>query len=83
MYSVYVVYRITRNVEDLIWQFGPKLTIKKILAEFKFGGGASGPFFKEHCHLSLEILEQSLEFTNIKNFKHASAELALLHALHY
>ena len=37
----------------------------KILAGFKFGGGVSGPFIKEQCHLSLEALEQSHEFANL------------------
>ena len=39
--------------------------VKKILAEFKLGGGVSGPFIKECCHLSLEVLEQSHEFANL------------------
>ena len=36
------------------------------MAEFKFGGGASGPFIKERCCLSLEVLEQSHEFANLQ-----------------
>ena len=45
----------------MVFKFGglaPKPTVK-ILVEFKFGGGASGPFIKEHCHLSVELLEKS------------------------
>ena len=46
--------------------------------EFKYGGGASSPFIKEHCYLSLEILEQSHEFANLHeiDWQRASAELA-------
>ena len=54
----------------------PQSDCKKILAEFKFGGGVSGPFIKEHCHLLLEVLEQSHEFENLQNQQHASTELA-------
>ena len=54
----------------------PQSDCKKILAEFKFGGGVSGPFIKEHCHLLLEVLEQSHEFENLQNQQRASAELA-------
>ena len=46
------------------WRFGPKLTEKKKLVEFKFGGGIPGLFIKECCCLSLEVLEQS-QFVNI------------------
>ena len=44
----------------------PQTDRKNILAEFKFGGGVAGPFIKECCCLSLEVLEQSHEFTNYK-----------------
>ena len=43
----------------------PQSDCKKILAEFKFGGGVSGLFIKEHCCLLLEVLEQSHEFENL------------------
>ena len=35
----------------IIWQFDPKLTVKKVAA------GALGLFIKKRCCLSLEILE--------------------------
>ena len=50
----------------------PQSDCKKILAEFKFGGGVSGPFIKEHCCLLLEVLEQSHEFTNLQEIKLAA-----------
>lgn len=40
---------------------------KKILAEFKFGSGASGPFIREHCSLSLEV--QAHPFANLQEIK--------------
>ena len=55
-----------------MWRFCPKPTIKKILVEFKFGGGVSGPLIKERCRLSLEVLEQSHEFTNLQEIKLAA-----------
>ena len=44
----------------------PETDRKKILAEFKFGSGVSGPFIKEHCCLSLEVLEQSNELAKYR-----------------
>ena len=44
----------------------PQTEGKKILAEFKFGSGVSGPFIKEHCCLSLEVLEQSNELAKYR-----------------
>lgn len=43
---------------------------------FRFGGGVSGPFIKEHCHFSLGVLEQSHELENLQEIKIASAKLA-------
>ena len=54
-------YRIAGNLLE-VW---PQINFKKILAEFKFGGGISSPFIKEHCRLLLEVLEQSHEFENL------------------
>ena len=39
----------------------PQTDHEKILAEFKFDGSVSGPFIKERCRLSLEVLEQSVQ----------------------
>ena len=40
-------YHIAGNIGGLqTLRFGPKLTVKKILAEFKFGSGISGLFNK-------------------------------------
>ena len=43
-----------------------------MLAEFKFGGGNSGPFIKEHYHFSLDALEQAHEFANSQEKKLAA-----------
>ena len=45
---------------------------KQILVEFKFGSGISGLFIKEHCRLSLEVLEQSDEFASLQEIKLAA-----------
>ena len=50
----------------------PQTNCQKILAEFKFGSGVSGPFIKQRCHLSLEALEQSHEFPNLQEIKLAA-----------
>ena len=49
----------------------------RIAGNIKFDGGVSGPFIKEHCHLSLEVLEQSHEFANL-NWQCVSAGLNTL-----
>ena len=50
----------------MVW---PQTNHKRILAEFKFGRGVSGPFIKERCRLSVEALEQSHDFTNLQGVK--------------
>ena len=42
----------------------PQTDRKRTLAQFKFGSGVSGLFIEEHCHLLLEALKQSHEFTS-------------------
>ena len=42
-----------RSLNSAVW---PQTDHTKIL-EFKFGGGISGPFIKERCRLSLEVLD--------------------------
>ena len=36
---------------------------------FKFGDDVLGLFIKEHCRLSLEVLEQTHEFANLQEIK--------------
>ena len=50
----------------MVW---PQTDRKNILVKFKFGGGVSGSFIEESCHLSLEVLEQSHEFANLQEIK--------------
>ena len=49
----------------VVW---PQTDHKKKI-KIKFGGGISGPFIKECCRLSLEVLEQSHEFTTLQEIK--------------
>ena len=39
---------------------------------FKFGDGVSGPFIKERCRLSLELLEQNHDFAKLQEIKLAA-----------
>ena len=57
---------------------GPQTNYKKILAEFKFGSGASVLFIKKCCYLSLEVIEQNhkLKIYKKQNRQNASTELA-------
>ena len=55
-----------RSLNSALW---PHTNREQILAEFKFGGGGSGPLTKERCHLLLEVLKQSHEFTNLQQTK--------------
>ena len=59
------------SLNSAVW---PQTDCKKTLVEFKFGGGISDPFIKERCHLSLEVLEQSHEFTNLQEIKLAACQ---------
>ena len=54
-----------------VFKFGG-LAPNRLLEEFKFGGGVSGPFIKEHCRFLLEVLEQSHEFANLQEIKLAA-----------
>ena len=48
----------------MVW---PQTDCKKILAEFKFGGGASGPLIKEHVAVShLRYLNKAMSFANLQ-----------------
>ena len=59
-----------RSLNSALW---PHTNREQILAEFKFGGGGSGPLTKERCHLLLEVLKQSHEFTNLQQTKRTLA----------
>ena len=52
-----------RSLKLVVW---PQTDHKNIWAEFKFGSGISGPFIKEFCRLSFEVLEQRHEFANLQ-----------------
>ena len=54
-----------------VFKFGG-LAPNRLLEEFKFGGGVSGPFIKERCRFLLEVLEQSHEFANLQEIKLAA-----------
>ena len=58
-------------------QFGPKPTIKKYWQNLNLAVASQVHLtsLKQHCHISLEVLEQSHEFTNL-NWQHASTKLA-------
>ena len=58
----------------------PQTDYIKMSAEFKFGGGISGPFIKESCRLLLRHLNKPMSLQIYKKKKqtwqHASVELA-------
>ena len=65
MWSLHISYTAQPEILAVlvVW---PQTNHKKVMAEFKFGGGVSGLFVKERCRLSVEVLEQSHEFANLQ-----------------
>ena len=62
-------WKYWRSLNMAAW---PQTDRKRTLAQFKFGSGVSGLFIEEHCHLLLEALKQSHEFTNLQEMKLAA-----------
>ena len=73
LWSLHIIIPYSRkywwSLNLVVW---PQTNRKKILAEFKFGSGVSGPFIKERCRLSLEVLEQSHELAILQEIKLAA-----------